>query len=194
MNTISSFIIDKAGGVFFVKTAKGFEVFRIIIRYAKRLKDQLGVAVTQLFFGKFDCFRLNQHCDHSSLLFRRTFLAWFLISGRPRTGRTDRADFITEKIILFELVQILKILIATTLDFVLKHFILAGGLNSGDEPLLNGITLFFVKRSRNMLLRTEHIEVNPIGVFSEQVFDIDPVKEKLPAVFFLFFFRHKLFL
>lgn len=60
MNTMPSFIIDKAGGVFFVKTAKGFEVFRIIIRDAKRLKNQLGVTIAKFFFGKFNRFWLNQ--------------------------------------------------------------------------------------------------------------------------------------
>lgn len=78
VNTMPSFIIDKAGGVFFVKTAKGFEVFRIIIRYAKRLKDQLGVAVTQLFFGKFDCFWLNQQSATPPYFFGVRFLRGFL--------------------------------------------------------------------------------------------------------------------
>lgn len=75
-----------------------------------------------------------------------------------------------------------------TLDFVLEYFILACGLDIPDKPLAHRVAFGFRKRGDDVLLCTKQIEVNKSWIFTEQMFDINPIEKKLtPVLRFLFF-------
>ena len=59
VDTIPGLVIDKARGILLVEATKRFQIMGVVILYTERFKDQIGIAIAELFFGLLDQFPCN---------------------------------------------------------------------------------------------------------------------------------------